>query len=55
MFRAGVIYGMLKQWNDDQIIQYAVAVAGLVCASFPGVLNSPTHAEVMHFIQKQGV
>ncbi len=54
-FRAGVIYGMLKQWNDDQIIQYAAAVAGLVCASFPGVLNSPTHAEVMHFIQKQGV
>ena len=50
-FRAGVIYGMLQQWDDDQTIQYAAAVAGLVCASFPGVLNSPTHAEVMRFIQ----
>jgi sugar/nucleoside kinase (ribokinase family) len=49
-FRAGVIYGMLQQWNDDQIIQYAAAVAAMVCASFPGVLNSPTHAEVMQFM-----
>ena len=51
-FRAGVIYGMLQQWDDDQTIQYASAVAGMVCASFPGVLNSPTHTEVMHFIQQ---
>ncbi|MFO7678585.1 MAG: carbohydrate kinase family protein [Chloroflexota bacterium] len=51
-FRAGVIYGMLQQWDDDQTIQYAAAVAGLVCASFPGVLSSPTHAEVMRFIQE---
>jgi sugar/nucleoside kinase (ribokinase family) len=51
-FRAGVVYGMLMQWSDDQIIQYAAAVAALVCASFPGVLNSPTHAEVMRFIQE---
>lgn len=51
-FRAGVIYGMLQQWEDDQTIQYAAAVAGMVCASFPGVLNSPTHAEAMQFIQE---
>lgn len=51
-FRAGVIYGLLQQWDDDRTIQYAAAVAGLVCASFPGVLNSPTHAEVMQFVQK---
>jgi len=54
-FRAGVIYGLLKQWRDDQTIQYAAAVAGLVCASFPGVLSSPTNAEVMQFIQDQGL
>lgn len=54
-FRAGVIFGMMKQWCDDQTIQYAAAVAGLVCASFPGVLNSPTHAEVIQFIQEQGL
>jgi sugar/nucleoside kinase (ribokinase family) len=51
-FRAGVIYGILRQWNDEQTSQYAAAVAGLVCASFPGVLNGPTHAEVMQFIQE---
>jgi sugar/nucleoside kinase (ribokinase family) len=51
-FRAGVIYGMLQQWSDDQTIQYAAAVAGLVCASFPGVLNSPTHNKVLEFIQE---
>lgn len=54
-FRAGVIYGMLQQWSDDQTIQYAAAVAGLVCTRFPGVLNSPTHAEVMQFIQEHGL
>lgn len=54
-FRAGIIFGMLKKWSDDQTIQYAAAVAGLVCASFPGVLNSPTHAEVIQFIQEQGL
>ncbi|MFO7622742.1 MAG: hypothetical protein R6V73_00180, partial [Anaerolineales bacterium] len=46
---------MLKQWSDDQTIQYAAAVAGLVCASFPGVLNSPTHAQVMQFIHDHGM
>ena len=54
-FRAGVIYGILKQWSDDETIRYAAAVAGLVCASFPGVLNSPTHAEVMQFIQEHSL
>jgi sugar/nucleoside kinase (ribokinase family) len=50
-FRAGVTYGMLKQWSDEQTIQYASALAAMVCASFPGVLNSPTHADVLQFIQ----
>lgn len=52
-FRAGIIYGLLQQWEDGQMIEYASAVAGLVCASFPGVLNSPSHKEVMDFIQSQ--
>ena len=52
-FRAGVIYGMLKKWGDEEIIQYAAAVAGMVCMRFPGVLNSPTNPEVMGFIQEQ--
>lgn len=51
-FRAGVAYGLLQNWNDEKIIQYASAVAGLVCESIPGVLNSPKPAEVIHFIQQ---
>ncbi len=52
-FRAGVIYGMLKQWGDEEIIRFASAVAGLVCERFPGVLGSPTFPEVIKFIQAQ--
>jgi sugar/nucleoside kinase (ribokinase family) len=52
-FRAGVAYGLLQGWDDDKIIQYASAVAGLVCERIPGVLESPTHAEVMRFIQSR--
>lgn len=52
-FRAGVVYGMLKKWSDDKIIQYASAVAGMVCERFPGVLNSPSHAEVTAYVQGQ--
>jgi len=54
-FRAGIIYGLLKQWSDEETIRYASAVAGMVCASFPGVLNSPTHAEVMEFFHQQAL
>ena len=52
-FRSGVIYGLLQQWGDAQTIRYAAAISGMVCASFPGVLNSPTHSEVMEFLTKQ--
>ena len=54
-FRAGIIYGLLQQWDDNQTIQYAAAVAGMVCTSFPGVLNSPSHAEVIQFIQDHAI
>jgi len=52
-FRAGVIYGILNKWSDAAIVQYASAVAGMVCASFPGVLHSPTCATVTRFIRAQ--
>jgi len=54
-FRAGVIYGLLQGWEEDQIIRYAVAISAMVCASFPGVLNSPTHPEVMKFLAGQAI
>lgn len=51
-FRAGVVYGLLRGWQDKEMVQYASAVAGMVCARFPGVLDSPSHREVMGFIRR---
>lgn len=52
-FRAGVAYGLLNNWHDEKIIQYASALAALVCERVPGVLNSPSAAEVAELIQRQ--
>ncbi len=45
-FRAGLIYGLLQNWNDRDAVRYAAAVAAIVCTRFPGVMDSPTRAEV---------
>ncbi len=50
-FRSGILYGMLRGWSDEETVRYASALAAMVCASFPGVLNSPTHDEVMDLIR----
>ena len=49
-FRAGVVFGLFQGWGDLKIVQYASALAGMICERFPGVLDSPDHAEVMEFI-----
>jgi sugar/nucleoside kinase (ribokinase family) len=52
-FRAGVVLGLLKGWRDERIIEYAAALAGMICATFPGVLKCPTHRGVLKFIREQ--
>jgi sugar/nucleoside kinase (ribokinase family) len=52
-FRSGVIYGMLHGWSDLDTIRYASALAAIICTRFPGVLNCPTHEEVLEFIHTQ--
>ena len=54
-FRAGIIYGYLKKWATQEIIQFASALAAMVCRSFPGVLNSPSYDEVLSFMQRYGL
>ena len=49
-FRAGVVYGFLKAWDDAEIIRFSSALAGIVCTRFPGVLNSPGYDEVCAFM-----
>ncbi len=49
-FRAGVVYGFLRGWDDEKTIEFATAVAAINCTRFPGVLNSPTSDEVVDFM-----
>jgi sugar/nucleoside kinase (ribokinase family) len=48
-FRAGIVYGFLQGWDDDKMIDFAAALAALVCTRFPGVLGSPSLDEVLAF------
>ena len=50
-FRAGIIYGFLKKWPMGKTIEFASALAAIVCLSFPGVLNSPSYDEVISFLK----
>lgn len=50
-FRAGVVFGSLKGWEDSKTIRFAAAVAAIVCTRYPGALNSPSYDEVMRFLQ----
>lgn len=49
-FRGGVIYAMLNGYEDDQLVRIGSAVAALVSQRPPGVLNSPTPAELETFL-----
>ncbi len=49
-FRAGVVYGYLQGWEHDRTIEFASAVAAMVCTRSPGVLDAPTLEEVRAFM-----
>lgn len=49
-FRAGIVYGFLKKWDDEKMVAFAAAVAAIVCTRFPGVMNAPTYDEVADFM-----
>lgn len=49
-FRGGVIYGILRHWSIAKSIEFASALAAMVCQSSPGVLNSPSYKQVELFM-----
>lgn len=51
-FRAGIVFGFLRGWEDAKTIDFAAAVAGIVCTRYPGALNSPTCDEVIEFLNR---
>ena len=49
-FRAGIVYGFLQGWDDVEMIDFASAIAAMVCTRFPGVMNAPTVDAVADFM-----
>ena len=45
-FRAGLIYGTLQGWSDDETVRFASALASLVCITTPGCVNPPSLEQV---------
>ena len=51
-FRSGIIYGILKSWDDGATIEFASAVAACVCLTIPHALNAPGLDEVLRFMEE---
>jgi sugar/nucleoside kinase (ribokinase family) len=51
-FRAGVIYGLMKSWDDRSIVEFASAVSACVCLTFPHTLNAPGLDGIIEFMDK---
>ena len=49
-FRAGLIYGLLQGWSDDETVRFAGALASLVCTTTPGCVNPPTLKQVRELL-----
>ena len=52
-FRAGIVFGFLKGWEDSEMVDFAAALAGMVCTRTPGALNSPSYNEVLGFMRSR--
>ena len=52
-FRGGLIHGMLRGLPDDAMVQFASAVAALICTRAPGCVHAPTLDEVRTQIARQ--
>ena len=50
-FRAGIAYGLLAGLDDGKSVEFASALAAMVCATGPGVTMSPPLGRVMEFIK----
>jgi sugar/nucleoside kinase (ribokinase family) len=52
-FRAGVVYGVLRQVSDRETVQFASACAAVSCTRFPSVYEPPTLQEVTQLMQSR--
>ena len=49
-FRAGLVYGVLQQMSDRDMVQFAAACAAVSCTRFPSVYEPPTLKEINRLI-----
>ncbi len=54
-FRAGIIYGLLKSWDDRSIVEFASAVSACVCLTFPHTLNAPGLDGIIKFMDEKTI
>jgi sulfofructose kinase len=52
VFHAGFIYGLLQNWEVEEILKFANAVAGLKCRDLGGRRAIPTLKEVRHLLNQ---
>lgn len=52
IFRAGVVYGVLRGWDDKKTTAFAAATGALACSRFPAALNPPALSEVIRLSNK---
>ncbi len=52
-FKAGAIYGVLKEMSDEDIVKFAAATAATVCSRFPLSLNPPSLEMINTLIESQ--
>jgi sugar/nucleoside kinase (ribokinase family) len=53
-FRAGMVYAVLRGWDDETAVQFSAALAAHVCETFPGVLRCPTYPELVAWTRAKG-
>ena len=50
VFHAGFIYGLLENWEVEEVLRFANAVAALKCRDLGGRKGIPTLEEVKKFL-----
>ncbi len=51
-FRAGIVYGLLKEMPDAAAVRFAMACSAVVCTRFPSVHEPPTLEEVSDLLSR---
>ncbi len=54
-FRAGIAFGLFRQWNDERTVDFASAVAANVCLTYPHTLNAPGLERILAFMAEHRI